>query len=319
MYVADQIYTGFIESQHDVFDELFWSGWYADRLKNEVQPFLGKRNFIGYFLDNEPKWNAHKIFDFYVDLAKTTPGSLALVAYLKTYYQGSIGKLNGEWGTPYASFDEIPGTRPPKPYPFSMQQGVLKAWRTQVAATYYRRYSAMVRTLDPAHLILGIRHRGVPDLEFFKALTPYFDVNSINDYNRYGHLKPAYAELYAATGKPLMITEFSFSGFPHPGHKSGLFVDVYTQEHRGLGYHKYVLQAAQAPFMVGMHWFMWRDYPTPDAAKDDYPYPPDENVGLVSHGETAVHEELGRWIRGTNAEVDATHRLARWVAPPPQE
>jgi hypothetical protein len=113
-----------------------------------------------------------------------------------------------------------------------------------------------------------------------------------------------------------MITEFSFSGFPHPGHKSSLFVDVYTQENRGVGYRKYALQAARAPFMVGMHWFMWMDY-----AKQDpviHGFPPDENVGLVSHDETETYEELGRWVRDTNAEINATHQGARQVAPPQQ-
>ena len=291
------------------------AGWRID-LKAEVQPFLGMKNFIGYFLDNEPEWNAEKVFEFYLSLAKHRPGSQAFIAYLTTYYQGSIKKLNRDWTTSHASFENIPGTPPPKPYSLRMRQGLLKAWRTEVAATYYRRYAAMVRALDPNHLILGIRHQGVPDIELFRALAPYFDVHSINDYNRYGQLRPAYAELYQASGKPLMITEFSFSGFPHPGYKSSLFVDVYTQENRGVGYRKYVLQAARAPFMVGMHWFMWMDYAKQDQAIRGFP--PDENVGLVSNDEAATYEELGRWVRGTHGEIDAAHRGARWVAPPQQ-
>jgi hypothetical protein len=237
--------------------------------------------------------------------------------YLKSYYQGSIQQLNREWETSYTSFDNIPGTRPPKRYSIPMRQGILNAWRIEVATIYYRRYSALVRALDPDHLILGIRYQGVPDVGLFKALTPYFDVNSINDYNRYGHLKPAYAELYKVTGKPLMLTEFSFSGFPHSGQRSALFVDVYTQENRGIGYHKYVLQAAQAPFMVGMHWFMWMDYAQQDRAMGGYL--PDKNVGLVSDGETVVYEEFGQWVKRTNAAVDASHRSARWTEPPVQQ
>jgi hypothetical protein len=314
LYVADRIYTEFIENQHDVFDKSWWDGWFADRLKAEVQPFLGMRNFIGYFLDNEPEWNAAQIFEFYLGLARDRPGSQAFITYLKQYYQGSIRKLNRSWRASHASFENIPGTLPPKSYSWPMRQGILKAWRNEVAATYYRRYAAMVRALDPDHLILGIRHRGVPDVEFFRATAPYFDVNSINDYNRLGDLRPAYAELYQATGKPLMITEFSFSGFQHPGHKSLLFVDVYTQENRGIGYRKYVRQAGRAPFMVGMHWFMWMDYDKEDQAIRGFP--PDENVGLVSNDGSAVYEELVRWIKGANAEIDAIHRDARWDTPP---
>ena len=132
-----------------------------------------------------------------------------------------------------------------------MQRGIVQAWRTKVVATYYQRYAAMVRALAPEHLILGIRYKGVPDLALFTALSPFFDVNSINDYTRSGHLKPVYATLYKATGKPLMITEFSFSGFPSPGQSSALRVAVGSQANRGLGYHTYVRQAARAPSWWG--------------------------------------------------------------------
>jgi hypothetical protein len=113
----------------------------------------------------------------------------------------------------------------------------------------------------------------------------------------------------------MIITEFSFSGFPYPAQKSSLFVDVYTQENRGVGYRKYVLQAARTPYMVGMHWFMWQDYGKQDPTI--HGFRPDANVGLVSSDETLVYEELGGWIRGTNAEIEAAHRDARSEAAAP--
>jgi hypothetical protein len=123
MYVADQIYTGFTSNKHDIFDAAFWNGWFMDRLKNEVKPFLGRKNFIGYFLDNEPAWNAQQLFAFYLRLAKDKPGSQAFVTYLKSYYKGSIRQLNHAWGTAYASFDHIPGTRPPNNTPSPCSKG----------------------------------------------------------------------------------------------------------------------------------------------------------------------------------------------------
>jgi hypothetical protein len=317
-YVAEQIYPNFLPHTHDVFDDTFWQGPYADRLRDEVTPFRGMKNFLGYFLDNEPGWDAQRIFAFYVRLGKRTPGSRAFITYLKSYYRGQISALNHDWGTAYRSFAHIPGTRPPKRYSRRMQHGIVQDWRTKVIATSYQRYAAMVRALDPDHLILGIRYQGVPDMALFTALSPYFDVNSINDYNRYGHLRPEYATLYKATGKPLMITEFSFSGFPSPGQLSDLFVEVYSQANRGIGYHKYVNQVARAPFMVGMHWFMWSDY-TQEGPPGHGPYAPDLNVGLVTPDEAAVHEELGRWIARTNAEVEATHQVGQAEPPPESE
>lgn len=314
-YVAEQIYPLFSPDAHDVFDNAFWQGPYAEHLRGEIRPFRGMQNFIGYFLDNEPTWNAQCVFAFYKRLGKRAPGSRAFIAYLKKYYRGQIRALNHDWGTSYRSFAHIPGTRPLKRYSRRMQHGIVQAWCIQVMTTYYRRYAAMVRVLDPDHLILGIRYKGVPDMVLFTALSPFFDVNSINDYNRYGHLKPSYTTLYRATGKPLMITEFSFSGFPSPGQPSALFVEVYSQANRGIGYHKYVGQVARAPFMVGMHWFMWSDYAEAPAGSD--PYPPDVNVGLVTAGEATVYEELGHWIRRTNAEVEVTHQAGR-EGPPPE-
>src|SRR5712692_6461300 len=110
-------------NKHDVFDDLFWHGWMMDQLRNEVKPFLQKKNFIGYFLDNEPAWNAQHIFAFYLRLAKDKPGSRTFVAYLKSFYKGSIRQLNRDWGTSYASFDHIPRMRPPKQYSIPMRQG----------------------------------------------------------------------------------------------------------------------------------------------------------------------------------------------------
>jgi hypothetical protein len=307
-YVADQIYPEFHETLHDVYDESLWRDRLTEQIAREVQTFIGQKNFLGYFLDNEREWNAQGVFEFYLRLPKGTPGSRAFITYIKEYYHDDLSRLNAEWGTAYVSFDHIADSSPPTPYTRAMQRGILPAWRTKVATTYYRRYAHTIRGLDPHHLILGIRYRGVPERDLFIALSPLFDVNSINDYNRYGYLKPVYAELYQATVKPVMITEFSFTGFPHPGHLSELFIDVYRQDHRGLGYHKYVQQAARAPFMVGMHWFMWMDYAEDAGAKGGYPYPPDRNVGLVSNDESMIYEELTRWITRANREVEATYR-----------
>jgi hypothetical protein len=310
-YVADQIYLEFYETLHDVFDESLWRDRLTPQIRREVQTFLGRKNFLGYFLDNEREWQAEGVFDFYLRLPRGTPGSRALLTYIKGYYRDDLGRLNAEWGTAYADFDHIAESSPPTPYPHAMRRGILPGWRTAVATAFYRRYADTVRDLDPHHLILGIRYHGIPDPDLFIALSALFDVNSINDYNRYGHLRPAYAEFYQATGKPIMITEFSFSGFLQPGHRSDLFVDVYEQQRRGLGYHKVVQQAARAPYMVGMHWFMWADYAEDAGTPDDYPYPPDRNVGLMSNDERMIYEELTHWIARTNRVVEATHRGAQ--------
>lgn len=314
LYVADQIYAREDPRDVDVWDEEAWTkGWFPGLVRGEVEAFRGRRNVIGLFVDNEPHWDPEKLFRAYLERPAAAPGSRALVAFARARYPGGIRDLNLEWGTKLASFDAVPQARLPKQLPAAMAS-CLAAWRTEVVRKYYTRYVALVRAADPDHLILGVRWSGLPDLELYKALSPLFDVNSVNDYTRYGSLRPAYGEYYRATGKPIMITEYSFSGFPEPGHRSLQFCDVGSQEHRAYGYRKYVTQAARAPFMVGMHWFLWNDYDKQDEAKDGYL--PDENMGLVSADESVVYGTLVDECARTNAAVAGLHRAAAWGPPP---
>ena len=65
----------FLPHAHDVFDAAFWQGPYADHLREEVKPFRGMKHILGYFLDNEPAWNAQRIFAFYLRLGKAHQGA----------------------------------------------------------------------------------------------------------------------------------------------------------------------------------------------------------------------------------------------------
>ncbi len=279
LYVADQLYMGVTAQDfHDVYDEAFWHGWFPGQVTSEVGAFRGRKNVIGYFVDNEPHWDPAKILAFFRALKPGAPGRKALAAFAKRTCGGRLDRVDAA------------------------------AWRTEAVRQYYTRYVALLRAADPDRLVLGVRWAGLPDLELYRALSPLFDVNSVNDYNRYGDLRPAYAEVYAATGKPIMITEWSFSGYPEPGHASLQFIDVFTQERRAVGYRKYVSQAARAPYMVGMHWFLWSDYEPQVVAAGGYP--PDENMGLVTNDGATPYDILVRECARTNGEVEALHRAA---------
>lgn len=317
-YVAEQIYTGFNTSYHakekreDVFDDRFWNDWIPGAVRNEVAELKRQPTLIGYFVDNEPHWNERAVLDYYLGLKPATPGSRALVAFSRSRYGDRIGNLNAAWGTRLRSFEAIAGLTLPRRAPAGLD-GFRRSWRTEVAGVYYARYIALVRAADPDHLILGVRWAGLPDPELYRRVTALCDVSSVNDYNRYGTLRDAYAKYYEASPRPIMITEWSFSGYPEPGHKSLQFIDVGTQERRAEGYRKYVLAASRAPYMIGMHWFLFSDYDKQDEAKGGYP--PDENMGLVSHDESKVYDVLTRECARTNAEVEAVHRGALAAAP----
>ena len=72
-------------------------------------------------------YRAQEIFAFYLSLAKHRPGSQAFVTYCRAYYQGRLDRLNSDWGTEYASFDQLPESRPLTTYTLSMRHGILQA------------------------------------------------------------------------------------------------------------------------------------------------------------------------------------------------
>jgi hypothetical protein len=311
-YVMDQLYPSFQPEELDVFDTETWGYTAHENIKAELAGFLGKPEVVGYFLMNEVKWRTRKILINYRSMRPEAPGSRALLSFTRSFYGGDIRLLNRAWSTTFTGFGEVCRS-------MIGNEGVpdefLDAWRNVVAGRYYAEYAALVRSVDPGCLILGERNAGPPDLEYIKAVAPAFDVISVNDYNRYGALNGRYREYCGATGKPVMITEWSFSGFTQPGLKSLQNIDVYTQENRAIGYRKFVMNAARAPWMVGMHWFLWNDYgPWRNwkaiKSRRGREYVPDNNMGLVSHDEKETYATLVRECARTNAEVAAVHAAA---------
>jgi hypothetical protein len=313
LYVTDQIYHGVKGPENDVYAEALWTGNVYPHMADEIKPFVGRKNFVGYFVDNENKWDEQEVFKFYLGLPARSAGSLRLVDFLKRNFDADIHRLNTSFGTSYASFGSIPASPAPASFSAATRNETLKPWRTETAAYFYGRYVAHLRQLDPKHLVLGVRWAGFPDMALFKAVSAFMDVDSVNDYNRYGGLRPEYWEAYRNTKKPIIITEWSFSGYETPGKKSLQFIDVYSQKNRGIGYRKYVLEAARAPFMVGMHWFLWNDNNHNEVVKNGG-YLPDENMGLVSNDGKSTYTELGQWIQRTNADLDHQHAAsAQWT------
>ncbi len=307
---ADQIYPGY-EIPMDYFDEPAWVPGLKKALLQETKAFIGNRNFVGYFLDNEPKWTHEKLFPYFRGLKSTAPGAKALVAFMKERYKGDLKALNAAWGSQLASFDELVGKKPVDARKSKKDQ---VAWATHCAARYYEIYAKELRAIDPDHLLVGIRHAGIPDPEFAAAISKPFDVISINNYTRFGALDRKYAEIYKASGKPIMITEWSFSGYPATGRKSLQYIEVYSQEAKGQGYYKFTKEMAQAPFMVGSHWFLYTDYDTGTFMKG--PYYPDENMGLVSADEKTAYEEFGKWVKKANSQVHGWHAKSEWKPGP---
>ncbi len=219
----------------------------AERVAAETCPRYAKDPWLlGYFTDNELRWGP----DW---RSKET----LLASYLKMP-PGSIGRRQAE------AFVKARGQDP-------------EAFLQMAAAEYARICREAILRHDPNHLVIGCRFAGYANPAVLKGVGPYFDVIS---YNNYGAQAPIdkLREITALTGKPTMVTEFSFkamdSGLPNT---KGAAKPVATQKDRAGGFTAYVGALASLPGCVGYHWFQYRDQPKQGRTLDGE----NSNYGLV--------------------------------------
>ena len=159
----------------------------ADRRAAEVcAPVANDPWLIGYFTDNEIRW-----------MPDIRSKDSVLEAFLKkppesAGYQRALAFLKQRGRTPetltaqdMADFLEI------------------------AAAQYGRICHDAIRRYDKNHMILGSRFNSLAPIPLSRALGPFYDVFSFNNYE---HRAPTYklSEISRLTGKPTMVTEFSF-------------------------------------------------------------------------------------------------------------
>ena len=171
-----------------------------------------------------------------------------------------------------------------------------------MAERYFKLTCAAIRAADPHHLVLGCRFAYVPSPGVIKAAARHTDVISLNCYDI--DASPV-IDAYAATGKPCLISEFSFrgadSGLPNTNGAGPL---VATQAERAASFRRYVTAALRKPALVGYHWFEHADQPAEGRFDGE-----NSNFGTVKIDDH-VYEDLVHAMTLTNAEAEALHAAA---------
>ena len=291
----------------DVFGPEFEA--HAERVAAEkcapraVDPLL-----LGYFLDNElrwgPDWRSPKhLLDDFVRLPAGSPGKRAAAQVLLDAFGGDLGKLGSALGVPLSSLDDLLAYSGDLPAGGAFD----KARRTflrVLAERYFSVATGAVRRHDPNHLILGVRFAGVPPREVLEAAAKYVDVITLNIYTWRPHEPPVEAlrSVYQVTGKPVMVTEFSYkamdSGLPNT---KGAGEPVQTQRERAYLAARYALAVAELPFAVGYHWFQYMDQPAQGRFDGE-----NSNFGLVKIDDEPW-ELLTRVFAYVNSRAEEVH------------
>lgn len=259
----------------------------------------------GAFVDNELPWGATTLstgthLDAYASLPPGAPGKRALQEFFATRYAGDVAAFNAAWGVELGSFDELQETFRLTSCDLvapvgddsclKLEPEVRRADRMAFEAVVARRYaevmSAALEEAAPGVLNLGVRLFSIythPDV--VRAIAPFVDVMSLNDYDFGARERPALvnlsggtefgylfgtdafsdlATMYELAGKPLLIGEWFYrvrrtdgAGTPLPP----LFPEVETHEEQGERYRDYASRMIGLPFVVGHHWFQWQDQP----------------------------------------------------------
>lgn len=302
---------------------VFSSGW-EERLERFVAPQVREARsapaLIGYFLDNEIKWDPGFIYEYFDGRPRHDPNRRAVVDFLRRRH-GSVAGLNRAWGTRIGSFAALAGMRK-LPAPRDRAQDDMRGFLGVVARRFFTTACRAVRRHDPNRLILGVRYAGLPNREVVAAQRGATDVVSMNLYIQEGEFPAAGAlEAHRASGgQPVWVTEFAWHA-PYDNrsgdrNRIGFGSRVRYQRSRGLGYERFVSGAASLPFVVGCDWFQWCDE-SPRGRGDGE----DVNFGLVDI-RNRPYEDLVSRIRRTNRRVDRLHaRSGAWRpgTPPARE
>jgi hypothetical protein len=238
---------------YDVFDPSFRQAL-RERLASEKGRAINDPLCIGYFVHNEIAWGDE------VSLAVAAlvspagqPAKKVFIDDLKTKY-GTINKLNSAWGTKHASWQALMQSQeaPDK----KKARADLTTFYTKTAETYFETIRDELKKVAPNQLYMGCRFAWVNDLAA-RAATKYCDIVS---YNRYSY-SVAEHRLPDSIDMPMIIGEFHFGALDRGMFHTGLKKTT-DQQDRAAKYKSYVQGALRNPYIVGTHWFQYKDQAT---------------------------------------------------------
>ena len=310
----------------DVFSPQFKVVAYRSA-KEQCAKWKNNPRIIGWYSDNELRWAAdwrgkNELLTIFLNYPATSPGHRAAVALLRRRYHGRIASFDRIWKQHFKSWrslDKASHIAAPYLLPLIWARSSAEAARANknhpgharfvadcnaflglVAARYYRICRGAIKSADPNHLYLGAKDAYVPPTPVLRAEIRYCDVLSIDNYS----LNPGpVLKKLAATGKPIIIAEFSIrardSGLPNTKGAGPL---VNTQAQRAAAMSRYVTLALKNPNVVGYSWFEYVDEPKKGRSLDGE----NSNYGLLTRAGKPYRLLIDAFQR-VNAKAKAIH------------
>jgi len=237
----------------DVFDPSFREAL-RRRLESEKGRAIGDPWCIGYFVHNELAWGDEVSLALAALISPAgQPAKKVFLDDLKSKYK-TIDKLNVAWGTNHATWDALLQNRqaPDK----DKARDDLTAFYTKTAETYFGVIREELDKFAPDQLYMGCRFAWVND-RAARAAAKFCDIVG---YNRYTY-SVSEQRLPDGIDKPIIIGEFHFGALDRGMFHTGLKKTA-DQQDRADKYESYVCGALRNPYIVGTHWFQYKDQAT---------------------------------------------------------
>ena len=245
--------TGYWGKFYDVFDPSFRESL-REQLAAEKGKAIGDPWCIGYFVHNELAWGDDVSLAVAALLSPSDqPAKRVFLKDLKAKYV-TIDRLNASWETEHATWDALLSSQdtPDK----KRARADLTAFYTKTAERYFEVIRDELKKVAPSQLYMGCRFAWVNDLAA-RAGAKFCDVVS---YNRYSYSVEDH-RLPDGLDKPTIIGEFHFGALDRGMFHTGLKKTA-NQQDRADKYRSYVRGALSNPYIVGTHWFQYKDQAT---------------------------------------------------------
>ncbi|MBN1124232.1 MAG: hypothetical protein JXA82_04430 [Sedimentisphaerales bacterium] len=245
--------TGYWGKFYDVFDPSFREGM-QKAVQSQIERGIADPWCIGFFVHNELAWGDDTSLAIAaLKSPADQPAKKVFIQDLKSKY-GTIGKLNQVWDSSYSSWERmIDSTDEPDKMKAAEDLG---AFYTKTAETYFATIREEFKKVSPKQLYLGCRFAWVNN-RAAQAAAKYCDVVG---YNRYAYTC-ADLKLPEDIDMPIIIGEFHFGALDRGMFHTGLKPTL-DQEDRAQKYKDYVRSALGNPYIIGTHWFQYKDQET---------------------------------------------------------
>jgi len=255
---------------------VFYDGWEqfcVDYFKTALAPYVGDKNVLGFFSDNEINFSSmnSRILDRFLAIDDTLdPACKAADDFMKSKGVNTVtNSLNSEFA------------------------GI-------VADKYYKGVRAAVDKVDPGMMYLGSRLHGTPKYlqGVIEAAGRNCNIVSINYYSRWSvELTDKVAEWETWSEAPFLITEFYTKGMDSDlPNTSGAGFAVRTEKDKAYAYQHFTLGLLESKSCVGWHWFKYQD----DDGTDNDNMPANKGIYDNSY---KLYPYLSKYMKNINYNV----------------